>query len=855
MPGSIAHRDSATRPPEPASPDRGSVALGGTEDVHLTLFEQQTTLVIVECDTLGQVVRWNPAAQHVFGHEARHALGRPLRALVAPGEQQASFNALWHEALSGRRVEQALRNVRADGRSVHVYWTLTPLLDAQQRVLGVMCAALDATEQRRRAALSPTDKRLHAAQRLARLGYLVWDLQSRQASLSDEACEILGFAPHTTITREGLMGRIVGGERPAIEAQIAQAKASREPEVEFCARFETVQGAIKILRVCILNEYGPAPDHTLRSSLVTIHDISGQHAAQEALADSQERLDNAQQIARLGDWEWDWNRNRARLSKEALRLLDRPRDWNPSESELLRSLPAEDRPRIVALYQNAMAQQQPELRYEFRLTKEGMGTRDIFVISNIEYNPDGSPARTRGIMQDITELKSYQRQLHELSFFDSLTQLPNRALFIDRFRQALSDATWHQHCLGVMMLDLDRFKQINDSLGHGVGDELLKQTALRLKEALRDYDTVARLSGDEFAIILPEVRQATDLGVIAGKVVKAFAHPFNLAGRSVVVTASLGIAFFPDDGKGVDELLQYADAALYHAKETGRNSFQFYSKELTQHASERLSLETELRQALQRDQLELYYQPKWDLVSGALVGAEALMRWNHPTRGMVPPDKFIGIAEETGLIVQMGEWALRAACAAACQWNAGRATPLKIAVNLSPRQFAAPGFVDLVHDALRTSGCHPEWIELEITESLLLDARSNIRSMLEALSSTGMTIAIDDFGTGFSALSYLTRFPVQTLKIDRSFVRELPQDHGSAELVKAIVTLAGSLHMSLVAEGVETDGQAIHLRNLGCQMAQGFLFAKPLPKPQFEDLIRQCDSATAPLHPLPAQAA
>uniref|UniRef100_UPI0035B073A7 EAL domain-containing protein n=1 Tax=Aquabacterium sp. TaxID=1872578 RepID=UPI0035B073A7 len=765
------------------------------------------------------------------------------------------FQALWSEALTGRCAEQAVRNVRADGRPLHVYWTLTPLHDARRGVLGVMCAGLDANEQRRDAAQTEGDKRLRAAQRVARLGYLAWDLQTRRATPSEEVCEILGFARHATISREDLMSRIVGGERPAIEAQLAQARAAREPETEFCARFQTVQGAIKILRVGVLNEFGPAPEHALRGSFVTIQDITGQHAAQEALADSQERLDNAQQIARLGDWEWDWNRNRARLSKEALRLLAKPLDWEPTVKELVNSLPAEDRPRISALYDAAMAQRQPELRYEFRMDKEGMGTRDIFVVSNIEYNPDGSPARTRGILQDITELKSYQRQLHELSFFDSLTQLPNRALFIDRFRQALSDAAWHQHCLGVMMLDLDRFKQINDSLGHGVGDELLKQTALRLKEALRDYDTVARLSGDEFAIILPEVRQATDLGVIAGKVVKAFAHPFNLAGRSVVVTASLGIAFFPDDGKGVDDLLQYADAALYHAKETGRNSFQFYSKELTQHASERLSLESELRQALQRDQLELYYQPKWDLASGGLVGAEALMRWNHPTRGLVPPDKFICIAEETGLIVQMGEWALRAACAAACQWNAGRAAPLKIAVNLSPRQFAAAGFVDLVQDALRESGCRPEWIELEITESLLLDARSNIRSMLEALSSTGMTIAIDDFGTGFSALSYLTRFPVQTLKIDRSFVRELPQDHGSAELVKAIVTLAGSLHMSLVAEGVETDGQAVHLRNLGCQMAQGFLFAKPLPKAQFEDLIRQCDSATAPLHPLPAQVA
>jgi diguanylate cyclase (GGDEF)-like protein/PAS domain S-box-containing protein len=853
MPGSIAHSDSDPRPGERGSPPLAR-APSGPDDDHLTLFEQQTAIVIVECDTLGRVQRWNPAAQQVFGYDANQALGKPLGALVVPEEHQDAFESLWRDALAGHRVEKAMRNTCADGHSIHAYWTLTPLYESRCGVIGVMCAALDATDQRRDAALSQSDKRLRAAQRLARLGYLVWDLNTRQAALSDEACEILGFPAKTLITREGLMSRITNGERPAIEAQIAQAQAVRESEIEFCASFQTVQGAIKILRVVVFNEY--APDHALRSSLVTIQDISGQRADQQALAESQARLDDAQKIARIGDWEWDWNRRTAKLSKEALRLLDRPLGWNPTDRDLIGSLPPDDAPRVTALFDNAIQQRADTVRYEIRLPcKDNKGARDIFTLATLEYNPDGSPARVKAIMQDITELKSYQRQLHELSFFDSLTQLPNRALFIDRFRQALSDAAWHQHCLGVMMLDLDRFKQINDSLGHGVGDELLKQTARRLKEALRDYDTVARLSGDEFAIILPEVRQATDLGVIASKVVKAFADPFTLAGRDVVVTASLGIALYPDDGKEVDALLQYADAALYHAKANGRNSFQFYSKELTQHASERLSLETELRQALQREQLELFYQPKWDLSSGGLVGAEALMRWRHPTRGLVPPDKFIGIAEETGLIVQMGEWALRSACTAASKWNARRATPLKVAVNLSPRQFATAGFVDLVRDIIQQSGCRPEWVELEITESLLLDARANIRSMLEALSATGLTIAIDDFGTGYSALSYLTRFPVQTLKIDRSFVRELPQDHGSAELVKAIISLAGSLHMSLVAEGVETDGQAIHLRNLGCQMAQGFLFAKPLPQAQFEELILQCDGATAPLHPLPAQAA
>lgn len=847
----VARDRAASSQPEPLTASASASAPAALDP--LQLFTEQTALVVVQCDPLGLIQRWNPAAEHLFGRSRTEALGQPLGPLLVGPERQTAFQETWARVLAGESIETGMKHTTAHGQTLRALWSLTPLRDTQQQVLGVMAVAINETQQRRELTQSDNERRLRIAQRLARLGYLVWNLKTREAALSDDACEILGYPRHALLTRENLMGRMVASERAVIEAHIARANAAHAPEIEFTGRFRTEGGVMKTLHVVILNEYDE--QHQLRSSLVTLQDITAQRANQEALADSESRLDNAQRIARLGDWEWDWNLQRAKFSKEALRLLGRPADWAPTEKEFIKCLPPNELPRVVTLFNNALASRDHELRFEFRLPTADLGLRDMFVLSSLEYNTDGSPARVRAVMQDITELKSFQRQLHEVSFFDSLTQLPNRALFVDRFHQALSDANWHRHCLGVMVLDLDRFKQINDSLGHGVGDELLKQTAARLKEVLRDYDTVARLGGDEFAIILPEVRQATDLGVIAAKVVKAFAAPFSLRGRNVVVTTSLGVASFPDDGKNVDELLQYADAALYHAKATGRNSFQFYSKELTQHASERLSIETDLRLAVQQGQLELYYQPKWDLASGALVGAEALMRWNHPTRGMVPPDKFINIAEETGLIDEMGAWALRTACAAASHWNNRRATPLKIAVNLSPRQFASPGFVDTVRSVLAHTGCEPEWIELEITESLLLDARSNIRSMLEALASTGLTIAIDDFGTGYSALSYLTRFPVQTLKIDRSFVRELPGDRGSAELVKAIVSLAGSLHMTLVAEGVETDGQAVHLRDMGCQMAQGFLFAKPLPLAQFEALIEQFDTATAPLHPLPAHAA
>ena len=421
-----------------------------------------------------------------------------------------------------------------------------------------------------------------------------------------------------------------------------------------------------------------------------------------------------------------------------------------------------------------------------------------------------------------------------------MTGLPNRALFVDRLNHALTDASWHGQQLGLLMLDLDRFKDINDSLGHTAGDALLQQAAQRLQQVMREYDTVARLGGDEFAVLLPEVRHATDMGSIAQKVLGAFAQPFQIGGQEVFVTASVGGAFYPADAQDAVQLMQHADAALYHAKSQGRNNFRFYSKELTRQAAERLTLESELRKAIEGDELALHYQPKFDLLTGALVGAEALMRWHHPVRGMVQPLSFISMAEDTGLIVPMGAWALRSACAAAAAWNAGRSTsPLKIAVNLSARQFTSVPFSTTVYEALRSTGCRPEWLELEITESLLLDGRDEILSVLQDIAAQGVSIALDDFGTGYSALSYLTRFPVDTLKIDRSFIKDLPGDRSSAELVKAIVSLGHSLEMNLVAEGVETREQAEHLVGLGCQLVQGYLYGKPVPYDVFSEMAAQ----------------
>lgn len=466
--------------------------------------------------------------------------------------------------------------------------------------------------------------------------------------------------------------------------------------------------------------------------------------------------------------------------------------------------------------------------------ESGRGARCYLIRLVPEFDHNGALVSVLSSARDISELRSYQQQLHDLAFYDSLTGLSNRDMFNVRLTQSLAESTRHEQLLGLMFLDLDHFKIVNDIFGHNVGDRLLRESGERIRNTIRDYDTVARLGGDEFAIILPEVRKAEELGRVAQKLLNAFTEPFLIDGNEQFMSVSIGIAISPLDGTDMGELMQHADMAMFHAKTQGRNSFQFYSDSLTAQVAERQALENGLRKAVSQGELELFYQPKVKLLAGEPVGAEALLRWNHPERGMVPPDSFIGIAEDSGLIVGIGEWVLRKACLAACDWNRETTTPLKIAVNVSSRQFAANDFAKTVATVLEETGCRPEWLEIEITESLLLNGNEDNLRILEALHDMGITLAIDDFGTGYSALGYITRFPIDTIKIDRSFINDITSNPESAELVRAIISLASSLRMELVAEGVETSAQASYLSKCGCALAQGYLFGKPMPRDRFE---------------------
>ena len=440
---------------------------------------------------------------------------------------------------------------------------------------------------------------------------------------------------------------------------------------------------------------------------------------------------------------------------------------------------------------------------------------------------------TSSVLSTALQRIDSEARLAYLAQFDPLTGLPNRALLADRFSQMIVQARRRGSPLAVLFIDLDQFKDVNDTLGHAGGDALLQQVALRLQGAVRTGDTVARISGDEFAIVLTDLVRPEDAALVAQKIIDGLGTPLDVDGREVFVTASVGIAAFPTDGVEAETLIGAADAAMYRAKQSGRNAYQFFTAEINQRSRARVQLGSELRRALEREEFALFYQPRYQLASRQPSGAEALLRWKHPERGMVEPGEFIPVLEETGLIVAVGEWALRRACDDLKAWQTTAFKVGPISVNLSARLFRQPDLHERLKRLVSASGLDPKLIEFEITESQLMQDPQHGIQVMRALCDAGMSIAIDDFGTGYSSLAYLTQFPVSAIKIDRSFVRDMSRDRNDATIVRTIIEMGHNLGFTVIAEGVETEEQATLLQRLGCEQAQGYLFGYPMPAEEF----------------------
>ncbi len=463
--------------------------------------------------------------------------------------------------------------------------------------------------------------------------------------------------------------------------------------------------------------------------------------------------------------------------------------------------------------------------------------RYIEIVKTPTYAPDGSINGIQGIFWDITARKSAEEQIEYLAHHDPLTDLPNRVLLRDRFLQAQGQAARSDARVAILFLDLDHFKLVNDTLGHPIGDRLLQAVAERLRRGVRETDTISRQGGDEFVIVLPELADPESAGSIAGKLMEQMHEPVRVNGHRLNVTFSLGIALYPDDGDDFDTLMKKADTAMYSAKEAGRNTLRFFTAAMNVEAAARLKLQGRLQRALEKEELVLYYQPQFDLASGRILGAEALLRWRDPERGLVPPGEFIPVAEDTGLIGPIGEWVIGEACRELRRWHEAGATDLSMAVNLSPVQFRRSRLVEIAARALQENRLPAECLEFELTESLLIREDAAILETLTALKGLGVKLSIDDFGTGYSSLAYLKRFNVDKLKIDQSFIRELCSNPDDEAIVSAVITMARQLRLRTVAEGVENAEQATMLRRFDCDEVQGFHFGRPMPAADFQALL------------------
>jgi len=494
-----------------------------------------------------------------------------------------------------------------------------------------------------------------------------------------------------------------------------------------------------------------------------------------------------------------------------------------------------------------------EGRYDevFRIVRPDGSIRWVHDRAFPVHDSEGGVHRITGIAEDITERKHAEEQLMKLAHYDVLTSLPNRVLFYDRLKQALAQAQRNHWIVGVLFIDVDRFKNVNDTMGHAVGDRLLQQVSERLKGTVRAGDTVGRLGGDEFAVVLSNLASAQDANLVAQKMMACFTEPFRLEGTEVYVTASIGITLYPNDSTEQDILIRNADAAMYKAKEVGRDSYQFYTPEMNTRALEVLGMENSLRRALERNEYLLYYQPKVGIANGEITGLEALIRWRHPERGLVSPGEFMPVLEETGFIVQVGQWVLNAVCRQIKEWESAGVQTVPVAVNLSARQFNSKDLGATIKHILEEHQIDPALIELEITESSLMVNTEEAVRTLEYLSGLGVSLSIDDFGTGYSSLSYLKRFPLDSLKIDRSFIRDVTTDGDDATITRAVISMAHSLGLKVVAEGVETERQLAFLTEYGCDQIQGYFYAHPLPAGDCEMWLREMRrlQQVSPEHP------
>ncbi len=809
-------------------------------------------------DTEANVLRLSPGDCWSIQDPAVKRYIGGMRAVISPGvglggRVWQSGQALWvtdlgidaRATMSMIARETGMRGsflfpVISDGKTIGVLVFISrELRHPEERLLQAMQvigAQVGQLVQRKRAeeAVRENERRFRALIENSSDAIALLDADGKVVYGSPASVRVLGYA-HGDLGKRKHLELIHPDDLPAWRTLLKEAREKPGDMVAFQTRVRHKDGFWRVLDGVIRNLLH---DPAIRAVVLNYHDVTESKRAELALRESEERFRSLTQLSSDIYWEQD---DQYRFTSVAGTGLERvkARDFQfigrkRWEQDCL-NMSADD----WTAHRATLEAHRPF--HDLELCRQDESGKKVWVAISGEpvFDASGAFKGYRGVGKDITERKQAEERIQYLASHDALTALPNRAMFSEVLKLALQNARRYGGAFAVLFIDLDRFKIINDTLGHEAGDKLLQEMGARLSRTVRTSDIVARLGGDEFVVLVREVSEPRQVEAAARKILSALIKPMFVREQECRVTASIGICMYPADAQDEQSLMKNADIAMYRAKEEGKNTYKYYSEETNVHSFERMALETSLRRGLERKEFFLHYQPKLDLQSGQISGVEALVRWQHPELGMVPPAQFIPLAEETGLIVPIGRWVLNSACAQNVAWQREGLPPLRIAVNLSARQLADEDLLKDIVAALTDSGMKPELLEMELTENMMMQNAQRAAKVLAAIKQLGARLAIDDFGVGYSSLANLKRFPIDTLKVDRSFIRDIPQDSEDKAITRMIIAMGKSLNLTVVAEGVETLEQETFLREHGCDEIQGYYFSKPIAADHFAELLRR----------------
>ncbi len=823
--------------------ERGAARQHETERAYFAHLFENAPEAIVILDNDSRVMRTNAEFEQMFGYGAGEVRGRPLDELIAPTHLIEEAHRVTRQVAEGERVAFETVRRRKDGTLLDVSVLGMPIRveGGQVAVYGIY---RDVTDRRRaERARRQSEERYHTILDTIEDGYYEVDTRGNLVAFNDALQRLLGYREDEL---RGMNNRryMTDAEARRVYGTFNEVYRSGAPARIFDWEVIRSDGTRRIVEASVTPVRGA--DGGVVGFRGIVRDVTARKRTEQALRASEERYALAARGANDGLWDWDLvkaavyfsPRWKAMLGYRDHEIGDQPEEW-------FHRVHPDDVGRLRKDLDTHLDGAVPHFQTEYRMLHRDGVYRWMVVRGVAERAADGTPARIAGSQTDIHEQKDAEERLIHDAFHDALTGLPNRALFTNLLDRSIGRLRRHsEYRFAVLFLDIDRFKVVNDSLGHMIGDQLLVAASRRLAACLRPGDTVARLGGDEFTVLLDDIVGVDDAIAVAERIQSELATAFTVEHHDVFTSASIGIALSDAGYQHPEEILRDADTAMYRAKSRGRACHEVFTSRMHTHAVSLLRLETDLRRALEREEFRLYYQPIISLLTGELTGFEALLRWAHPKRGIVAPVEFIRLAEETGLIIPIGQWVLWEACRQAEAWRQARgpnAAPLTMSINLSARQFAQATLVESVADALAVTGLPPTTLRLEITESILMDhAEASVR-VLDQLRRSGVHVQVDDFGTGYSSLSYLHRFSLDALKIDRSFVAGLGRGGENTEIVRTIVTLARNLGMLVVAEGVETEVQRDVLIALGCEQAQGFLFSCAVDAVEAESLFARAE--------------